>query len=305
MSQFLCPNGEDYSPCKCHYNKNAYILHCRVAHIKHVKETFQFLTSADFHYIYLSPAPGDGHFNIPRDIFMNHRATNITIGCYAKKQSTFEIHTEAFRASQDVIKNFKLEACKIGTLNLSFLANFHRLEKFSITNSENVHFTNLPSLPSLTTLTIEFCTWIFNKWIRFPPMTNYLESFSLLYNQLNDSQTSKILDWVLDNSSNGTVITHLDLGVNMLTRIPKQITSFPRLSYLTLRDQKAPGLEVLLQSSLSFQLSVKILDLASANIKIIEQGTFQGKLIQHQMKKENEKENILNELFPYIFRRLQ
>lgn len=82
-------------------------------------------------FIYVLATCGETLHLYTNDIFNNHRATNITVACYIVDNSTMEIHPEAFKSSQNMIRNFKLEECE------------------SISNSKNVHFTYLPPLPSL------------------------------------------------------------------------------------------------------------------------------------------------------------
>ena len=235
---------------------------------------FQRTTSADFDQIFLL-LPSENSV-IPDNFFVNHRVTkNLEVigNVLAAEQVVLEIQPDAFRSSQNHLKQFKIYSCDVKILNFRFLSNFSQLTDLSIKKSVNFHTFNLPPLPNLISLSILNCTGL-NQWTVFPNFVKGLEYLDLECNGLNDETTEQLLRYIMTGPSNVS-LTNIRLSRNALTRIPRQLKSFANIKNMFFNDQREPGFGSL--SYLSPLIHVEIyIDLSSCNITSIQPDALKG-----------------------------
>ena len=241
-----------------------------------VRTAFKLATPSNFHYIFLAPSLANSF--IPEDIFFSHQVTD-TIELsgqlhFPEQIIRLEIHSDAFRASRNFTKQFKIYSCDLKMLNFSFLAGFNQLTEFSIKNSINIWIKNLPPLPNLKKLLIVQCIRL-NGWTDLPNYSkNSLEYLNLQSNDLNDERAEAILGWIRRGQSNAT-LNHLDFSFNQLTRVPPSLSLFPRLTRIHLNNQQGPGFGYL-NFSLSSSSPVVFLNLANCSITELHPDSFKG-----------------------------
>ena len=107
-----------------------------------------------------------------------------------------------------------------------------------------------------------------------------LDSINLVGLHLSDQSISRILEWLLESSTN--TLTALAIQGMDMTKIPREISQFVKLDDLEIMGNSAP---MTLQSgSLSFKSQIHLLWLTYSEINTIEPGVFQGIMIQLFLK---------------------
>ena len=236
VSQSICPNVEDYWPCKCSILDDKLLrLECDRLTSDQYYDLFKHKTPADIDLIGirgLTPT-----LSVPKDIIWEHRVMNqITLGCdyrYVKQQYSTTVHPEAFRSSRNFTMRISIHLCDLTMFDFSFLYGFSNLIDLIISDCNNFHLHNLPHLPNLLALMVYNCKGL-NNWTDFPIMKSGLEVLTLIESELSDDDANGILRWISKSPSYGT-LTWLRLAKNKLTQIPSEVKSFLHL-YAGLKD---------------------------------------------------------------------
>ena len=239
VSQSICPNVEDYWPCRCSYlnEKKLLRLECYRLTSDQYYDLFQYKTPADIDVIGirgLTPT-----LTVPKDIIFEHRVINqINLDCnysYVEQQYSTTIHPEAFRSSRNFTMRMSIHYCDLIMFNFSFLDGFTKLEDLLFSDCINFHLLNLPQLPNLLSVRVYNCTGL-NNWTDFPMLKIRLKTLVLIDNQLSNDDANRILHWISKSPSYRT-LTWLILAKNKLTQIPSEVKSFLHL-YAGLKDRE-------------------------------------------------------------------
>lgn len=216
---------------------------------------------------------------IPADLLAGKRFSELYLIC-PNTDYQLVVHPDAFRSSESYTTKLTVGYCDLAPLDFSFTNGFNEISSLEIRFSFNAHLSGwntLPSLPSLSTISIRECRGL-NEWQNFPLLSNGLTEFSMYSNQqdpVRDAGMSRILSWLM-NSSSRTTLKKLQIYDNALTSVPPQIGWFTQLEYLDISDQS--GISVLPSGSLFFSSPVRYLYIISAYVNSIERLAFQGKL---------------------------
>ena len=280
LGQFLCPNLEDYSPCNCfqHHGFTDVSIQCQLTSLNRIYDTFQWTIPADVDYLGLDPKSNNFSY-IPENLFgEKHRFREIFVRVTERYLTHPEImiHPKAFAFSstRSFTTSFTISNHNISPLSFEFLKDFHQLKRLSISNSINVHLSNLPALPNLDVITISSST-LLGSLLTNCSMQKRLQDLSLSQNGINDKLAEQILQWIAAGSSRHT-LSSINLSRNKLTKIPSLLKSFSNLKTIYLKQQEFPGFSHI-SLSLPFY-SFKEIDLRSSYITHIEPGTFKSRL---------------------------
>jgi len=288
-AQADCPNEENYSPCTCtRFNGTGgvqnYWVTCTEIALAEVASVFERTTTADLDRFELYLSPTDPTKTIPADLLNNHQTLWTYIYC-RPAGSPLIVHSQAFRSSQNLMKQIYLRDCDMSQLNFDFLSGFNKvydIDFWSMSNVGQANWASLPQLPSFDSLRIYQSTGL-NEWISFPQLATEITSLSLSTNDIQDEAMNRILNWTFHYSAN--TLNYLYMNGNELTQIPKQLQaphSFPNLRYLYLNDQKT-GIPLITTGSLPCSSSYSYmdywLDATNNRITTIEAGAFQGYFI--------------------------
>ena len=243
-----CPNGEDYSPCRCIFpHRNSPIqLDCPFKFSpEQVNDAFESTTETDIDFICLrADLESTPDFNIPKNIFVNHRITkamelygNFN---YDPTQNVPEIDAEAFVSSWNFTKKFVIRYSNVGLMkSFDFLAGFNQLKEIQFLQSVNFSLPYLPPLPNLVSLVLYQTTGI-NEWTHFPNLTKGLETIDLTAIELNDEMADRVLAWILTSPSKYSLKILYFHRENLLTQIPHKIKYFPNLYYISFQLVSSP-----------------------------------------------------------------
>ena len=218
----------------------------------------------------------------PTDLLGNHRAGSIDIACPALLFSgeigfSLQLHPQAFHSSKNTTQTLFINFCDINGFDFDFLAGFDQLTRISFLTVQKIDHANWTSFPStlssLAELHISSSSTGLNDWTMFPQLSRGINILFLQSNDIQDDVINRILNWTLKYSAN--TLERLSLFNNDLETIPWQLSSFPSLQYINLKNQKI-GFEVIPRSSFRFTSPNYILEIDNNNIAIIEDGAFQG-----------------------------
>ena len=196
--------------------------------------------------------------HLPSNLLADHYVLNeINIECLEKEIKNFKIDSNAFSSSRNFLKVFKVSLCDISGLNLFFFQGFEKLSTISfdsIANANLVNWTTLPPLPKLATLDIINSKGL-DKWAQFPfPINMKLKYLNLFGNKMDDLAMDQFLQWI-DGSPSSDFLDFLDLGENALTQIPRQLSSFKKLSVINLDRNRL--IKIIPSGSFNFSHLVK------------------------------------------------
>ena len=270
-----CPNGEDYSPCRCEFSGDSTRITCATT-LEQVSNVFRRTIAADLDAISLELVSADANGTIPADLLSNHRALGIEI--YYKP---IRVDPQAFRASKDFTEFIKLAEMVMDGFDFTFMTGFSRLVSTQIARPSNIisaDWTSWPLLPSLESFSIFQSKGGLNDWTTFPRLSRGLNRLDLSYNEIQDEAMDRILNWTVQYSAD--TLQELWVTDNDLAKIPWQlpVRSFPKLETLGLGDQRA-GISFIPSGSfyhLADRLSVYYLYSPHAKIGTIQDGAFQG-----------------------------
>ena len=200
-----CPNGENYSPCHCIFDRynGQYHLFVNNISIEQIQQIFNSAKPTNSGFVYLEILAF-----IPKDVFIEHQFTTISLIGIDQKYSPI-IHPEAFRSCRTVCREFKLKSLDMTKMNFSFLAGFNSLEAFLMLNVVNIHFTAFPILGNLHKLEIQNSSGLNH----FRPTSSPLSVFNqhkfftlkLIDNRLSDKSAERFLKWIAAGPSNETL----------------------------------------------------------------------------------------------------
>lgn len=210
---------------------------------------------------------------LPAGLLSDKRSEIIRLACAWGSSTTLDIHPDAFRSSSDYTKQFIISDCDLAPVDFNFLAEFNGLSLFSIYSSQNIQcLESLPLLPQLKEFDIYDCSG-FGQLNNFPTdALPALEIFKLNSNQLDDRVVELILKTIA-TSSGGTLLS-LSVNNNLLTRIPEQLSSFPKLAKFYIANN---NISLVTSGSLTFTApNVDAIYMPSVSLATIEPGAFQG-----------------------------
>ena len=291
MSQISCPNYEDYSPCTCpigKWQKKEYVLNCDGISENHIKAIFKLKTPSDFYFIHLYSEPKMLTTNssivvVPDDIFGSHR---INFYIILESQSFYErifprlkVDPEAFRSSRYYLRGLTIGNYDLSDLNFLFLTDFTKFRYLNIHHSSNLSLLDFPDTATSLALTIRECVGLKEQLI-FPNLLKIdnLYHIGVIASGLSDEDADRILECIYNSLSDKLTLQYLELGGNLLTRIPRERLQYLRsLISIDLSHQEDPGIEVI--SVLDFPNAhfISFLNLRSCHIKHIEPNTFNCK----------------------------
>ena len=248
-SQTKCPNGEDYSPCKCrrYPSRELSDLTCENITLAQVSRLFRRTTPADLEDIDIFLSPCGSTAIIPADLFNSHRLKNIRIFCpylSCKIGKHFLIvDPQAFRSSKNTTQSIHFYGWDMSRFDFQFLSGFKQITSITfyfMSKVDKANWASFPILESLISFSITKSTGL-NEWTTFPPLAQGLGVLHLSSNEINDEAMDRILNWAIKYSSD-TLITLL-LVSNNLTHLPSQLSHFPKLWLLTTHRQMS-GIEL-------------------------------------------------------------
>lgn len=216
--------------------------------------------------------------SIPADLMGGkHFASSLYLAC-ADLNQQLQMDPSALNSSRATMAQLSIANCDLTRLEFEFLSGFSRLTHLTIDSSRNIHLSGFgtsfpPQLPRLSSIRI-FRTSGLMELMPLPQLSEGLDSFSLVDQQgeVEDSTASRILDWLLYNSTDR--LSRLTLSGGRLTHIPEQIPLFEKLSRLDLSDNVMP-LEIP-SKSLTFKAPVLEINLSGSRIENIGPGPFKG-----------------------------
>ena len=212
---------------------------------------------------------------IPANLLVGHRVIGeICLVCQNEGYQKLKINPDAFSFSRDFTQFFSIQSCDLSSLEFSFLKDFKNLQKLAIYSSANVHiadWNSLPPLPSLNWLFEIAASPTLNDWTQFPILVEGLVFAQFSENDICDETMSRMLQWLLDSPSIGT-LQDLDLSGNALTYIPQEISLFKQLVFLNLKMNRF----IALHTPFKIPKSISYAYLHSNNIEFIKPGSFKG-----------------------------
>ena len=281
------PNNKDYSPCRCTTNSLGGILLCDKVSLANVSNIFKRTSPVNWYQFHLNLSPSDFNKTIPSNLLGNHTAKFFGLKCPApvqqKQNYLIKIHPNAFQSPKsadlkDHYSSFEIDRCDISQWNLNFFSGFDRFAALYIGNASNFHlanWTSMPPLPYLSHLYIANGAIELNQWANFPNLTVGLLGLHIFDCEINDAAMNRILNWAVKTSAN---ILALDLFGNNLTKIPHQISSFKKIEYINLGNQKTTIPTLSANGSFAFPKNHSISYIVAPGNKItsIQPGAFQG-----------------------------
>lgn len=148
-------------------------------------------------------------------------------------------------------------------------SNFTELTLSKVGNGLSIFASQLPYLPTVTTLGLQECN---NSSFSIPSpwLLPNLKHLLLKNNNLTDKDLDRLLGpW------KGIRVAHIDLGHNQLTVFPEPLLSFPALVTIKLNNNNLKSLMAALNFS---SFVVEMIDLSYNSIRTIERtNAFHGK----------------------------
>ena len=280
--------SEFYQPCACflevggtnipRYNS----IRCENVSLATVSEIFHHITansSSNLFNVHINLSWADANETIPKNLLGHHQARNLIslLGLYGpnNSRSLLSIDPEAFYSSRNFTKMLSIKNFDLNRLNFNFLTGFHRLEILNFNETSNINLANwtfLPPLINLQELRIFNSTGL-NEWTSFPNLTKGLNGLILLDNNIRDKPMERILNWTERFSL--STLRGLNIGGNLVTKIPRQISSFSKLETVFFNGQKK-GISLIPKGSLNLSAPVFKFSAQGDGITKIESGAFQG-----------------------------
>ncbi|XP_057374841.1 uncharacterized protein LOC130695807 isoform X2 [Daphnia carinata] len=285
---FVC---NDYSPCVCEiYEPYGLVVHCGSAVDDKLSVTAldvsKALNRTKVRHIYwldllslATESESSDIIKIPADLLNGKSVDRIAINCTSMAGPLqLEIHPDAFRSSLHHIGHFEVAGCDLSRLDFDFLADSTRLISLSITRS--IRFGGFPAmafLARLRSLRIYECL-DFQYWNQIADRLPLLESLFLDGTQLGDHSVNKLVNSIASSPTGNETLQQLSLWENRLTRIPDNVSSFKRLSYVNLFGN---AIRTIPKGSLAFSQDVRVafLILSKNVLTDIEPGAFHVHLV--------------------------
>lgn len=277
------PCQEDYFPCSCgdFPSVGLYVI-CEMVSPETIASVLNRTSSSEIFWLQLRPSPNPTSkaVTLPPDLLGGKRAKAIDFYCPTVVNGPLyqlTIDRSAIVSSAGFIKYFYILGCDLGQQrDFSFLTGFEKLTDLYIYGSTNIEgFETLPSLPSLSTLSISHSTGL-ERIENFPAQAfPYLQQIYLTDNHLDDKTADDILFSIATTTSVKTLDV-LSLAYNYITQIPPAIRFFRELSDVTFS-----GNNLLVISFDSFALSwtkQNRLILTNTSLAYIKPGMIEGKL---------------------------
>ena len=235
---------------------------------------------------YLEP-PESEELKIPAHLLGTHRALQLDIACSTpitmiknNEKMMLTIDQDSFRSSLETLQRMYINNCDLSRLKFDFLAGFDKLQVLHIQTSSNVgkaRWNDLPPLPILKYLkigTTKPADW--NEWaINLPTLVNGLMVIVLTGGSLGNDATNSIMQWLLESSLE--TLEQIEMLGTQLTRIPRQLSYFKRLSGVTI-GCRGSNILVLERSSFKFSVPVRSIEIFDCGIQELKPGAFQGRL---------------------------
>ena len=221
--------------------------------------------------------------NIPpteRIIHFDVLAGEIDLKCEAIGFQLLRVNSEAFRSSKNITTKVSIQGCDVAGLDFLFLRGFKKMNNLYLYLDSNVHlaeWSTLPPLSELNNISIKFSTGL-NEWTEFPNLgmvSDLSMAFNLQGNKIDDVAIDRILNWILESSS---AIKHwqLDLSINSLTDIPKQMSSLKGITKLDFSYNPMDGI-CIRSGSIHFSQKIDLI-FQSAGVRAFEPGAIVGKM---------------------------
>ena len=259
--------SEDYSPCSCNLDDSDNLnIVCNQVPIGEVQAVFARTTAIKIYRFSLTPTANT--VIIPSNLLSGKRTEFVTLQCPTPSYQ-LRIDSAAFTSTSSYNSQFFISGCDLSQTDFSFLTGFNNMTFFTIVKSTLQNLQAIPPLPSLKTVVIGTCIG-FQQW-SVSVTAPLLQSLSLSNNQLDDAAANQVLRSFSTSSGSVTVIS---LTNNKLTKIPDQLRTFTKLSYLSLEDNNIPTIGSN-QISLS-AATVEALYLTNIQLTTVEPGALQG-----------------------------
>lgn len=131
----------------------------------------------------------------------------------------------------------------------------------------------LPLLQNLQLIHLTNCQNLGDSNL-FPPALPSLQELAIKASFLDDASVASILDGLL-STPYSTQLSRMELSSNLLTVVPSQISSFPNLGQVKLRENFFAHLPA---GAFNFYWRAFNIDLSDCEVKTVEQGAFIGEL---------------------------
>lgn len=285
----MCPpddNELSYYPCTCCCSGVEDItepsISCYQIPLEEIVNVFQKNRTTSLISDISILLPSNDEPIIPPNILGNYQIKSF-VKIYCNNEFPLVVDPQAFNPLTTQTTNLVyLSGCDLRELDWVFLKDFQQLKTLEIYTSSNVHvsFSTLPELPSLNKLEFFSCDGV-NELTSFPRLiSGSLKHISIYHSQLNDDAAGRILDWILQSSSE--TLPYIGFAWNSLTKIPSQICSFTALQTV---DFNKNLFSLISANSFCFKSTDSVspygygINLQNSGISEIEIGAFQGKTV--------------------------
>lgn len=278
VSEAQIGNGcnQDYSPCTCTPDGLDLYIDCIETPIEEVVRVFKE-TQANKRIVKFSLldfVPNE--VGIPDNILGDRQVIILVMQC--KEFTPLLIANDSFKETKWYTSEMEITGCNLFNSNMWFLEGFNNLLSLKLDSISNMAliFPNFPiRLSAMTTLTMTNC----HGWenLTSVPATMFQGKMKQLYLINSKDMVDEAMDIVMEWVSKSFEITMetLFLYNNNLNRVPHQIQSLSRLSYVDLKENYLP---LILTDSLIFikKTPVTFLDLSKCGVNEIQPYAFQG-----------------------------
>lgn len=270
--------SQNYTPCSCQAESDGPNVVCVNADTEDVKNAFRLSFDtyvAAFSYFLETTSPQE-LVAIPFDLFADKKVASVEF--VSSSDDTFRrpdlvIDASAFRYTRRYTSSVRLEHWDLKSqVDFEFLNGFEALQELHFNHNYNISaFQLLPTLPALKTLEILSCPAI--KRITFPYLTPArLQRLVISNSSLDDPSLDDIMS-SLSSSTSFASIEQLDLSINKLTVMPRQIRGISLLTDLNLSLNRITTVP---QFGLLFNVPVTSVDLSSNEVASLDAGAFNG-----------------------------
>lgn len=232
----------------------------------------------------LTLTPNANDTMIPANVIGKQKIAQLTLNC-PSRFTNFRVDRLAFASSAQTVSSVSISNCDLFMVDWSFLTNFTKMTSFSVSSSDNIHWTfntfpsgTLTSLTSITLQKIRNMNGFQNPYFKYPAIVAQgltAVTIKYCYDFGDDALENLLTKWITPSSVD--TLTQLDLSGNSLTQIPLDMPKFKKLYVLRLFENLVPW--TIQSYAFNIELppsSRSTLMLDDSEIQSIEPGAFQG-----------------------------